>query len=357
MAIRIEILSDMHESDYVDLCHSDPSSLLFHTLAYRRFLEMELSPITAKYLLAYDGDNLVGALPAMLMQGPKGVVANSLPFYGSNGGFIGGETATESVRKCLLDSFDDMCQEHDVVVSTIVANPLRDDREWMIDVYKPDFQDSRIGQLTPLPSPGSEAEDTENLMAMFHQKTRNMVRKGVRSGFDVDHEGSEEAMRGLHQIHTANMAAIGGQAKNWSAFAAIRECFEYEQDYRVYTARRSGQLEAALLVFRSNLTAEYFTPVVSEASRSDQPLSHLILMAMMDSMHDGCEWWNWGGTWLSQEGVYRFKSRWGTEDRRYSYLVKAHQDLSDLGRMTPRAILDAYPGFYVLPFSELESHV
>ena len=41
-----------------------------------------------------------------------------------------------------------------------------------------------------------------------------------------------------------------------------------------------------------------------------------------DAVERGYAWWNWGGTWLTQEGVLRFKRKWGARERRYRYFVK-----------------------------------
>ena len=49
-------------------------------------------------------------------------------------------------------------------------------------------------------------------MAGYHQKTRNMVRKAQRQGF-VLRRGAGQALDFLHEVHTENMAAIGGRAK------------------------------------------------------------------------------------------------------------------------------------------------
>jgi hypothetical protein len=67
----------------------------------------------------------------------------------------------------------------------------------------------------------------------------------------------------------------------------------------------------------------------------------------------GCRLWNWGGTWTSQGGVYRFKRKWGAEDRPYRYFIRIN-DRSVLDA-TPEELLERFPHFYVVPFSALRS--
>ena len=61
--------------------------------------------------------------------------------------------------------------------------------------------------------------------------------------------------------------------------------------------------------------------------------------------------WNWGGTWLSQNGVYQFKSRWGTKDYPYFYHVRVVDPAGMLEEVREDELLASYPYFYTIPFS------
>ena len=104
-------------------------------------------------------------------------------------------------------------------------------------------------------------------------------------------------------------------------------------------------------MFYFNKTVEYFAPVIKEKYRYSQALSKIIFEAMADASFSGFKRWNWGGTWLSQEGVHRFKKRWGTEECLYSYLIKINKDL--LINCDQNYITKNYPYIYVLPYNKL----
>ena len=53
---------------------------------------------------------------------------------------------------------------------------------------------------------------------------------------------------------------------------------------------------------------------------AEQPLSVIIFNAMKDAVMEKIAKWNCDN-WKSQEGVYRFKSRWGAEDVFYDYNI------------------------------------
>jgi hypothetical protein len=148
------------------------------------------------------------------------------------------------------------------------------------------------------------------------------------------------------------MADIGGRAKREDFFTAVPRHFAPHDGYDVYTARLEGEIVAALLVFWFGETAEYFTPVVEHDHRSHQPLAAILDRALADAAERGMRWFNWGGTWQSQDGVYRFKRKWGARDVRYRYFVKVNDRA--LLDSSPDELRDRFGDFYVAPFSALQ---
>ncbi|KQW22300.1 hypothetical protein ASC80_02590 [Afipia sp. Root123D2] len=195
-----------------------------------------------------------------------------------------------------------------------------------------------------------DCDHEDQLMASFHQKTRNMVRKAGKVGAEISIENG--MLDFVHEIHAQNMQTIGGIAKTKRFFSLIPKYFKPNEGFKVYVARIGGEPVAAVLLFYFNTTVEYFTPVIRAEFRDTQALSGAIFRAMSDASKAGFRWWNWGGTWTTQEGVYSFKKRWAARDLHYRYFVKIYD--GSLMRRTRQDILAQYPNFYVLPFSMLE---
>ena len=188
-------------------------------------------------------------------------------------------------------------------------------------------------------------------MGMFHQKTRNMVRKAEKNDFVI--EDRRNGLRFPRKHPRETISALGGIAKSVIVFRICRKHFPAGQMRRLYVARYRGELVAALLMLYFNKTAEYFVPVTRSDFRHLQPLSLIIYRAMIDAARDGFRVWNWGGTWQSQEGVYHFKKRWGTQDRKYTYYTRIRN--RKLLKSTREEILRDYPLYFVLPFASLHS--
>jgi hypothetical protein len=355
MKTEVHRLASSSEGDYEELLMQAPQAMLYHSLKYRDFLRSILRDATDCYLLAYNGGRLVSAMPSFCMDGPLGVVINSLPFFGSHGSIIARRDAPIAAIQALFDAFNDLCREKAAICSTIVTNPF-ESNSILFSQYPVDYVDERIGQITPLPPRDPEADLDARLMALLHQKTRNMVRKGAKSGFDVGHECSPETLKALHSLHDENIRCIGGIPKAWNVFQAIMQVFSYDRDYRVYVARNhDGQIVSGLLVFYFKDTVEYFIPATLAAYRSYQPLSFLIYSAMKDAILERqARYWNWGGTWLSQNGVYAFKSKWGTQDFPYRYYIKEYLTHGRMAICSRAELLNGYPYFYTIPFKELK---
>lgn len=357
MTVRVVPLEPALEEAYERVVLSAPHSFIYASLAYRDFLRRLVPAARARYLVALRGGRAVGVLPAFLLRDAEGRgVLNSLPFYGSNGGVLvdPGAPDPEPVWRALLGAFEEIAEGERVAASTLVSHPLDESAAVYAAHARHDLVDERIGQLSPLPAGCADAaERAARLMEAFHQKTRNAVRKAEKSGVQVSAPDDPELLRTLAGLHRENMEAIGGAYKEWPVFQALAGALRHGRDYRVYAARVDGETVAALMVLFHNGTAEYFVPATRAEFRALQPMSLLVYHAMQEAAARGCRWWNWGGTWTTQAGVYQFKSRWGTVDRPYRYFTRV-LDPAVLGR-TPAELLAAFRYFYVVPFSALEA--
>jgi hypothetical protein len=340
--MRIEPLTPHYADLYEEFLLARPETLLFQSWRYQSLL-IDLLGCRQQGLLALDDvGHIQAVLPLMAVDGPLGTVFNSLPYYGSNGGLVGEDPAARSE---LCAEYRKLVQAPGTASSTLIENPLTPGGE---DVLAHDLMDERIGQMTPLPASGDEKAA---LMQSFHNKTRNMLRKAEKLGVEVGVDNNY--MSFLVEVHEENMREISGLAKSRNFFEALPQYFRPGLDYRLYVASLGGEPVAAVLVFFYNKTAEYYTPVVRKEHRGSQALSAAIFRAMCDASVQGYKWWNWGGTWLSQEGVYRFKSRWGTQDLPYRYFTNVNN--SAILKASPAELLSWYPSFFTVPFSALSA--
>ncbi len=351
--IHIEVTSRPDSVAYAALLDTCEDPHIYATLDFHRFLTAAAGG-EIRYLLAWRGGRLSGAAVYFTRTLDSGLrLVNSLPWYGTHGGCIGLAAHDSELRTALARALAAALQAPDVIAGTVVLTPSESAQ---IDEYLAAFSsapliESRVGQITALPSAQSATID-DALFTVVRQKTRNLVRKSLRQGFEESIDDSPDAWRLLHEIHAENMAAIGGKAKPWEHFEAIRAWLP-PATRRLSLAVLDGQPVAALLLLAFGSTVEYITPVIRAAHRERQPLSFLIWRGMQWAVAGGYRHWNWGGTWINQHSLHHFKAGWGAEDVPYQYLVYA----SDAHRAQLRGALGAIsqqaPYYYVYPHDRL----
>ena len=200
--MEIKILEKGLFKKYNDFLHACPESLFYYSLKYKGFLE-QLLDCESSYLLAVDHDTIHGVFPLMRKKGNLGIVYNSLPFYGSNGGII---SRSPGVFRLLVEEYNRLILKEPVAAATMIENPLLNND---YSGLSHDMTEKRIGQWTPLPV---SSDPEEELMNRFESSARRNIRRALKSGVKA---GIDSFMMDfLMEVHTRNMAAIGGKAKS-----------------------------------------------------------------------------------------------------------------------------------------------
>ncbi len=319
--------------------------LFYYEPDYLGFLQSIAGNIESRYAVATRESQIVGILPYCVSKdGETGSIVNSLPFFGSHGGPVVrfNDNNSSEIAENLIRTVLERESEQGMASITIVENPFQPLEKTSINRLGLECIDDRIGQFTFLPTKNNDIEDA--LFKMFHVKTRNAVRKGLSQKQVVITSQNFSHVQWLQHVHHESITGMGGTSKSLKIFNSLISKFPLGEKSLLYTGFFEDKLASALLVILYNKTVEYFTPVVLPEYRDKQLLPHLIFEAMKDLTTKGYELWNWGGTWRSQEGVYRFKSRFGAVDKTYRYFNKILN--SNLKQMERQKLFDRHPYFY-----------
>jgi len=327
------------------LLYAAPSFLDFLRMATQSQIEV---------LVAERGGQIVGALPFAVCEAQGvGRIVNSLPWWGSHGSVVLDRCAVDAdrVRTALLDAFAARMENLEPLSITMILLPAEEAAsplyEW---VLAPTATDERVGQMSELPADGPDLE--ARLLATFQQKTRNLVRKGLKQHFREVVTDDEWAWDFLAGTHATNMAALSGNAKPRNHFEAIRQAFPPTMR-RLALAMDGDTPVAGILTIAFNGTVEYITPVIAVTHRPRQPLSFLIFEAMREAIRSGATRWNWGGTWIGQPALHHFKAGFGAADHHYSYLIWASDEGLAFFRGHKTELGSLFPFFYIYPYGAL----
>jgi hypothetical protein len=297
-----------NESDKNKLLNTIDNPLVHYSDCFTSFLRQALKNTKVEVLESRRNGDLVGMMPvAVCTHETLGTVINSMPFFGSHGGPV---AIDEMAQLELLGRIPGLIAKHKPRCATIIENPFLPLNEKELIGQGFNICDDRVGQFTPLPPS----------MDHFHIKTRNAIRKGQKLQQNIQLANSLEDWQWMQSVHERSISRLGGIPKTLGIFKALRDSFGASAQLWIGSIGRHRI--SGVVVVRYRRTVEYFTPVVDEEYRDTQALSATIYEVMQQSALKGSTCWNWGGTWRSQDGVYRFKKRWGARDYIYRYFNK-----------------------------------
>ena len=218
---------------------------------------------------------------------------------------------------------------------TIVENPFEPFDKSELKLLGFEVIDNRFGQFKNINLDLYNQNLDHDLLMSFHSKTRNVVRKGLTFDAVFLEQIDNKTLEWLQFVHKKSILKLNGKFKTKEVFTTLLKHFPSPKNSRLFICKINNKIIAGVLVLLYNKTVEYFTPVIEEEYKYTQLLSSLIYETMKTLSKEGYKLWNWGGTWESQEGVYRFKDRFGsyTIPYRYFSLIKS-QSIKEIDKDT-----------------------
>ena len=347
-------LTEDYEEGYTDMLHNCREAMFNHSIPYRNLLSDFLAG-KPYYIIAIEGDEVVGAIPAFLKENTRyGNILNSLPFFGSHGGVLVRSNSDDNkkarIKELLLNGFNALAKEKDCLLSTIVTSPLDLDISFYEDNLPHKFKDKRVAQIAEFRNDVDDAE-REIMYRLIEPSNRRAIRRPLKHGVTLE---LSRDFGPLFEMHKENISSKEGNVKPMSFFQKVHDLIG-EKDYDLMYARKEEIIIAGLLVFFFKDMVEYFTPALRYEYSIEQGGTFLIYEGMKKAITNGYKYWNFGGTSESQQSLHRFKERWGTRDYPYYYYIVQHRNIDHILQMKPQDIMEEYKWFYVLPFSELRN--
>jgi hypothetical protein len=319
---------------YESCINLDDKSLIYQSSKYINFLCKILS--ASPLILNCDQHGV--AMPFISKKSKSGIVYNSLPFFGSNGGVVG-----LSSKLCpeLLDDLHAISNRSNFLSLTIIESPLKP----IANAYNfPfNFQTQRVGAIKLI---NKSYQDPLNLMASYHSKTRNLVRKSFKGDLRFIQKSN-----GIHELmimHFEESKVRNRKSKPENFFMNLENYFVNGTDFRIFSAEDDdGTLAMILVFYLKNKVAEYYLPTSNIIGRNKLANYFLIHNILHHSALNGVETWNWGGSHLDQADLVRFKSRWGSDNFLYNYYTLVG---SSLGTHYDEKLLENYKYFFIRPY-------
>lgn len=348
--MECSVLAPEDEEEYPAFLKRCGTGTFFQSLPYRNVLADTLRDSEHMYLVAKSEGRIIAALPLFIQRGCKyEPVINSLPFFGSNGGFLGSEKGWGHLKQTWLH----IAKEEGCVASTLISSYRERHHENYAGMPYHHI-DSRESQVTTLPKHDTDTRDAI-LYNVFAKRARNAVTKAERGGLIIH---SSKHFAPLYRIQQQAIEGRG-RAKPYEFYSSISKHFS-DDDYMLLYAEKEGEIIAGLLTFYFGDTVEYFSPATHPDYRNEQAMSLLIYEAMKDAIARGFTKWNWGGIKRTpqKESLYMFKQSFGAQCvNRYKYFTTIHNSESEVFQLSLEEIAAEYEWFFVYPFDKKVSEI
>ncbi len=315
MSLEFFVKSDIEINQIRDFIFSSKYNFVFEKPSYWKAVN---EIVRGKLYIAYliKNKEIACWIPFILKTSEKINLVNAMPYYGSHGGPYG---PNKNLYNKLLVLFFEYCISQNID-SSFVALSIEASDLLSEEIKRKYLIDKRIGQITHIPKHSINIED--DLFASYHVKTRNAVRKGLKySNINLTTETEENLLSKIINLHIENISVLNGIPKKLEHFKLLKKFSGTDYKFRMVSYCVDDKIACALISLITATTYEYFTPVLNPLFRESQLLSRLIHNELIYASKINLKYWNWGGTWPSQEGVYRFKSRWGAKSLPYYYLI------------------------------------
>jgi hypothetical protein len=357
--MKTEILKNYTNRDWEKLVSDCPWGTFYHAAVNMEIIKNMTSEEIQVLACIQDGV-LIGAIPFAIKQGPMGAVVNCLPFFGSYGDAVTLPNAQPNVEAVLYAQLIRECRSIAALCLTVITSPFSnaDHHKNVRSYLQPDFIDERTCQVTHLPKyEGEEREEyIGRIFEIVQGRARTAYRKISKTGFELRKCKTEQEAIEFGKIHKVNILGKGGIHKEESFFRyAFRLSQKSPELADIVIMLDDNKIIAGVILFYFRDIVEYHTTCLVEKYRSIGPLNKIIIDCMADSGRRGFHYWNFGGTWKNQEGVYKFKQSFGAIDHPYYYHTVFFRDTDKIKSMSRNNLLRAYPNFFIIPFAELHS--
>lgn len=280
------------------------------------------------------------AIPLFYKTTSYGKVYNSLPFFGSCGGIVGGNVFCTELEA----QVSSIHQEVNFASINIISN-------WhnQVDLNESTISFNTVERKNSFKDLEVVSGDENTALFSYHSKTRNIVRATLANKFKLYDMSNE--FENVTKIHFSEMIGRERVGKPIGFWEYLMKNKSSKLDYVIYGAKKDGEtLGFILFVFDEKLgQIEYFVPGSTITGRRYNVNYFLIHSAIIEFSKQRFTTLHFGGSHLNQDNLIRFKERWGCKSYRYKYFNTYSKHLDNLSESM---LTGEAPYFYIKPFTQ-----
>jgi hypothetical protein len=338
------LITDHDFRNLYSLLNRSSEATVYHQKAYVDILAEHLEA-ESFYIGVFKGEKLVGAMPFILKRSPLGNIINSNPYFGSHGGPVSDDALYHDERmeaKFRALIFFNQFAKDNCLLSTIVTSPFDRYQDNYFSALDYTYIDERLTQITVLDN---------RLFTDFSESCRRSIRKSHEFDLHFDFREDENKLDEFYPVYHKTMEAMNRPTIDKELFKKLIE-FE-DLDTYIDSLFFNDKMIAGIFFMDFKNTTWYIAPAILFDYRHTQAGNRLVYERMEMSESEGKSYFNFGGTPKDNHSLYRFKRSFSAIEFPYYYFTMEYGDTTHILNMNESELKEAYPGFYVVPYTRL----
>jgi hypothetical protein len=296
-----KVLSKMEDEIYMNLYNTSLLSTPFHNLVFLRVLEKTRKSLLLKFLVLYRDNEIIAMMPYFSHKYLLSLSMNSLP-HGCYGGFLYHPQHNKDIEKYLknnkfISPLSIINSYEDSLYSNLKYFKKKKYSTWTIDM--------RFSY--------------DNIFQNLHSKTRNQIRKALKSGIVIRDIKRIEEVNDVLKIYS-QLIEKHKIKKPYTNEIFSKLFFSSLQDSNIIfkVAEYEGKIIAYSIFLRNKNHLFYWMNasdiLYSKLNATNGILNTILLLATSDN---NIEELNLGAVPYDNTGLHHFKNRWNAIEREY----------------------------------------
>lgn len=306
MSLRIDILNERAFPAWDEFLISQKNSTFCHRAGWKKVVE-EGAGQTCPYLIAYQGNEVVGVLPLTIKKHflfGKALISNMFCVYG------GAIALDDDIADQLYTAAWSIANTENISVfeNRTLISSHQDNDEWVV----------KSGSATFM---RNLAESEEQQLLDIPRKQRAVIRKSLKNEMITDWNGDLSL---FYHLYAQSVLSLGTPVFPKSLFIKLCEVFGEDVQIQI-TTNSEGEAVASLMSFYYRDTV---MPYYAGGNALARPLAahdYMYFQLMLKARERGITQFDFGRSKIDS-GPYKFKKNWGFVPTEMQYEWRLSED-------------------------------
>ena len=351
---KVDILEKDCEEEYEGFLDECRCSSVQHSVDWRKVVD-DLGKDKPYFAVAKEKNKIVGALPLYFYKCPFGNLLTTTSWYTISGIVCSEKSFRSEIYKVLLDYAVNLGNELDCTAISLGTNPFEDDKNLYLENYKSDYVMENFVQYVVL----SDLFNEEGKIVHPNYFGRNEFTKNLnlarRQSITITQDPTGNNLNEWYKIHEKRMKELNATPVPKELFASIRlNLVSKNKGKFVFAFHKERMIFGGVYIFNKKQIDAFMMSADSEYLH--HRASYLVTRDLLEwANKKGISVLNWMSSPKRDDGIYRWKKKWGSNERTFLYLTKLLGDISKWKEMDYRELKKAYGFHYLLPFNLLKN--